>query len=271
MWQGDSVPRTLSQDICDGLTRPTNTNPTSRLQPSLGTWGEMEGRWEDSWVDSSCSLECPLIFLELSLLNKVLMGWDTPWSLWPSCPMGRRGQLGTCLFYFYFFLRPHISSGLGAQTARISITFLMPQLPIPLPIASYTPYIGITIVQSRWLQEDAQFWVLGLPWTWLFCFSTPRSLFCRRKTEEGVWQAWLLSASADEALRASEGTRVACWDVFLLSALLEGCYILNCLSEFFMQLTFIFWWDKSSLYENHPKYYFNSIVQNYLIPRATLL
>lgn len=72
------------------------------------------------------------------------------------------------VFIFIFFLRPHISSGLGPQTARISITFLMPQLPIPLPIASYTPYISITIVQPRWLQEDAQFWVLGLPWT---CYS----------------------------------------------------------------------------------------------------
>lgn len=97
--------QTLSQDICAGLARPTNTHPASRLLPSLGMWGEMEGRREDSRVDRCCNLECPLLFLGLLLLSTVLVGWDTPWSLWPSCPMGRREQLGSGSFFYFFFFK----------------------------------------------------------------------------------------------------------------------------------------------------------------------
>lgn len=58
-------------------------------------------------------------------------------------PCGQEGQLGSSSI----FLRPYISSGMKAQTVHVSITFLITQLPIPLLITGYAPYVGTAIVQ----------------------------------------------------------------------------------------------------------------------------
>lgn len=106
-----------------------------------------------------------------------------------------------------------------AQTVHVSITFLITQLPIPLLITGYAPYVGTAIVQPGGYGTILNSRYLGCVDSGFSAFfSSCRNYSVGGRQQKAFGRAWPLSASAGEASRAIEEL------VWLVGAFFAECF-----------------------------------------------